>query len=118
MLHRPVKTLFLTTGGCSSGDSCSEWTHPDSPETVGGRSQCQLSEQGDDCECAVVILCISENLWTPLCNGTFSYLIARPSHKEMLKYKRKEIHFFSQICIIILTKILVYDKFVNGTYLW
>ena len=57
-----------TTGCCSFGDSCSEWTHQDSPETVGGRSQCQPSEQGDDCECAV-IMCISKNVRTPLCKS-------------------------------------------------
>ena len=33
---------------CSSGDSCKQWTHSDCPETVGGRSQCQPPEQGDD----------------------------------------------------------------------
>ena len=33
---------------CSSGDSCSEGTYWYSSETVGGRSHCQLSEQGDD----------------------------------------------------------------------
>ena len=34
--------------------SCWEWTHQDSPETVGGRSQCQPSEQGDDYICSTV----------------------------------------------------------------
>ena len=34
-------------GGCSSGSSCLSWAHQDSPETAGGRSKCQPSEQGD-----------------------------------------------------------------------
>ena len=41
-------SVFLCAGiQCSSGDSCWEGTHSDSSETVGGKSQSQLPEQGD-----------------------------------------------------------------------
>ena len=64
-------SLILSVWWCSSGDSCSEWTHQDSPETVGGRSQCQLSEQGDDHTYKPINVALfvirnndSENVWS------------------------------------------------------
>ena len=47
---------LVTVWQCSSGDSCSEGTHQNSPETVGGRSNCQPSEQGDDYNLLVWVL--------------------------------------------------------------
>ena len=49
-----------TVWQCSSRDSCWEWTHHNSPETVKGRSQCQPSEQGDD-HTTIAIPVISNN---------------------------------------------------------
>ena len=54
-IHFYLSFLSHTVWHCSSGGSCYLWTHQDSPETVGGRSQCQPSEQGDDCECVVTM---------------------------------------------------------------
>ena len=46
--HTFVPTCMYTGWFCSSGDSCSEGTHSDCSETVGGQSQCHPPEQGDD----------------------------------------------------------------------
>ena len=97
---------------CSSGDSCSEWTHQDSPETVGGRSQCQLSEQGDDCECAVAMYVVKEySFWKtcgPLCVKKLHIVsLTIPSQKEPFRYIQEKRNFY-------ILNIIICDKFVNG----